>query len=1305
MNARPWKPILILAVLALCVVAMYPPERKLKPGIDLAGGTTLVYTVQVPEGVNAKDEIEQAIEVLKERVDPSGTRNLVWRLQGGNRIEVQMALAPKKVTELRDAFQETEDLFAKLNLDRRQIDTIAKTQDAAERKKLIDKHAGDNESRQRLLTGLSDIYDAWQAAEAPYKEAEDVFNEAQQKVDRLPDDATKEQRDAAEMELAEAQKAVFAKAKALNDAKRRYNGRVTSLLSTNLRWEKVEGIVKRPSERVVDGKKTNPRQQAIDALKKDQPDYADAIDKVAEAWAAYDEVRGPFDDPNQLKALLRGSGVLEFRIAAQPGDVPQFEEDQYRTTLRESGPNSDRDRDWVWFEVHDLAQYAEKAADRAALERDPVGYFRGRSLVGAEEGRREDGTGGTGRYFLLLANTPAKAMTHGGDGPEWRLTGAERGVDGKGFPAVNFKLDSTGATLMGQLTGAHIEKPMAIVLDGRVRSSPYLQGRILGSGQITKSSGGGYDQEELSYLIRTLNAGALSAKLSPEPILEVTTSPQLGADHLNKGMVASIGALIAVAIFMMIYYFFTGAIANFALVANMVIILGVMALNQATWTLPGIAGIVLTIGMAVDANVLIFERIREELENKSDIETAIRVGYDKALSTILDANITTLITCLILGYTATADIKGFAVTLGIGICATLFTALFCTRTIFEYYVKWFRPKTIKMLPTVVTKIRDLLRPNIKWVNMRSRFFVVSSILVVAGLVLVFSRGADNLDIQFRGGTQVGFELGAEKVADDGDVTRKQLTMSEVRSRLDKAAEELAEIAELRVKEAEADIETAKTSLAAQEEELVKSEKALADAGDDLSDDEETQLEGAVEQAKARVAEAKLALERAEETLLTRKNQIGEAPSLAGDIAIVQTIGNTESRDGEIYASEFSVSTLATDATAVSNAIKATFRDQLDIQPKIAFIGVGEGVDAPPIDTPGLNEVVIPVTEPTLGALLPDYANRDEDISPFRGNVAIVLRDLSPAISDADIERRIRATRFDPRYENVGSHTVRVIGLDVAADQADAPAGETLYTAAVVLVSDEQTNYQTAPDTFTNASGLASIEWQIVRDALQRDISLRSVNSFSSQISGVMKQQAIVAIVLSLLAIVMYIWIRFGSIRYGLAAIVALVHDVSITLGLVAVGAYLAGGPIGNLLGLDPFRIDLAMIAAFMTIIGYSLNDTIVVFDRIRENRGRLATATADIINNSINQTISRTMLTSSTTFIAVLVLYLFGGPSIHGFAYAMIIGVMVGTYSSIAIASPFLLFGLKGSGGGSAGVTKEPSPKPVAPAAHAEPAA
>ena len=210
------------------------------------------------------------------------------------------------------------------------------------------------------------------------------------------------------------------------------------------------------------------------------------------------------------------------------------------------------------------------------------------------------------------------------------------------------------------------------------------------------------------------------------------------------------------------------------------------------------------------------------------------------------------------------------------------------------------------------------------------------------------------------------------------------------------------------------------------------------------------------------------------------------------------------------------------------------------------------------------------------------------------------------------------------------------------------------------------------ETPTKWSDFAAKEAKLLTAALYREEALVASN-FDAAIAGETAQRAIIAIVLSWLAIVGYLWLRFGSIQWGLAAVICLIHDVIIVVGLVAVTGWLHDTFLGRAMGLASFKIDLAMVAAVMTVIGYSVNDTIVVFDRIRENRGKLTTISSSVINTSINQTLARTVLTSGTTFIVVFIMYVWGGSGIRPFNYALLAGILFGTYSSVAVASPLLM--------------------------------
>ena len=271
------------------------------------------------------------------------------------------------------------------------------------------------------------------------------------------------------------------------------------------------------------------------------------------------------------------------------------------------------------------------------------------------------------------------------------LVDAQPTFDQNGRPAVNFRFDPTGARRFGDYTAENIGSPFAIVLDNEVISAPVIQSHIPGgSGIIT----GNFTVEESTNLAVLLRAGALPAGL--EFLEERTIGPELGADSIEAGTVACIVAGIAVLVFMFLSYGTFGVFANIALMVNVALIFGLLSLIGATLTLPGIAGIVLTIGMAVDANVLVFERIREELKTARGPARAIELGYEKAMSAIVDANITTFITAVILYVMGSGPVRGFAITLGLGIITSVFTAYFVTRLLVAMWFERRRPKTLEV---------------------------------------------------------------------------------------------------------------------------------------------------------------------------------------------------------------------------------------------------------------------------------------------------------------------------------------------------------------------------------------------------------------------------------------------------------------------------------------------------------------------------------------------------------------------------------------------------------------------------------
>ncbi|WP_428389421.1 protein translocase subunit SecD [Mucisphaera sp.] len=1256
MNVPAWKWILVLLVFGLCFAAFYPPQQRLKPGLDLAGGTTLVYTVDIPSGRDPATVIDETIDVLRDRIDPTGTRNLVWRRVAGNRVEVQMALASPETRERREEFYAQRAVVLERNIDPRRLDAIVRL-DTDARNREITALADGDQAYFEQLQAFAASHDFFTNIQPEYRQATQAFAQAQARLDAMVEGTPGIDELRAQVDrLFDAMTA--ATTQYLDAREQRAQAR-EAILAANVEPHEIQRVLDQPLTRVnpEDPNSLTLREQAKQQLVEAHLDRAEALRTVVDAWTAYEEVKGPLDDPNDLIALLRGSGVLEFRIAAIADEINAAE---YLEQIQERGPRAGSDRPFRWFQIDDPEEF--DAGDEIVL------------------------TEYAGNLYILLANTRDKSLTHDIEG--WRLIGASPSQDEIGQPAVAFTLNDFGGQLMSQITGPNQFKPMAIVLDGRVISAPTLQSRIGSNGQISGGPGG-FSQEELTYLLRTLKAGSLEGQLSEFPVSIKTTGSAAGADNIQKGTSAAQISLVAVSVFVLLYYLVPGFAMVLALAFNIVIILGVMALLGATFTLPGIAGIVLTIGMAVDANVLIFERIREELQDKKrDLLLAVRNGYDKAFSSILDANLTTLLTCVILGATATSEIRGFAYTLGIGIVASLFTSLFATRVIIELYLGQVR--SLPMLPTLFPPIRHLLQPKLDWIGLRWIVLPLSVFLIIWGIWMVNERGEDLLDIEFRSGTQVSFTLSNEQLMENAEARQRVESLGEVARLMDADNFDASTLdpEQQRLLQVVIDIESESAQRIARQQEDYEAAIAVGLQADPPGDPADLEL------------------------------LIGAAVVPEGDIEGTQ-------------ASGFSVATLITDPDAVSAAVKAAFTDVLDTTRPIAFEGsdlddIGQAPAFPIARADG--EIA------SLGENI-DRPDVTADVTAYLGGVAIVLDDLRPAATLEDLERRIERMRRQPAYEDLGYREFAVIPIDLADQSAE--DGTPLYSAVAVVTRDDITNYAEDPASFVETSGLAATEWSLVVDALSRDTSLNSVSNFSSQVASYLRNNAIAAVLLAMVGIVAYIWIRFAgfgkglaatavlalatfagglaqlvigqyfgiavrgdgfwilmgiafappaivlaivtwyfpALRYGPAAIIALVHDVTITLGLVATAGWIYQIPELSWLALEDFKLNPAMIAAMLTIVGYSLNDTIVVFDRIRETRGRLPYVTKDMINVSINKTISRTILTSFTTFLAVYILYFFGGDAVHGFGFAMLIGVLVGTYSSIAIAAQILLIG------------------------------
>jgi SecD/SecF fusion protein len=581
------------------------------------------------------------------------------------------------------------------------------------------------------------------------------------------------------------------------------------------------------------------------------------------------------------------------------------------------------------------------------------------------------------------------------------VTDARESIDPFGKVEVSMTMNAEGAKRWRRMTADNIGKSVAIVLDDYVYSFPTVQSEISGG---MSSISGNFTTEEAKDLANILKAGKLPA---PARIVEeAVVGPSLGKEAIQSGLWSIVLGLLLVLVFMAVYYAGSGMIANAVLFVNIFFIFGILASLQAVLTLPGLAGIVLTIGMAVDANVLIFERIREELARSKSMRQAVSDGFSNAYSSIIDANVTTILTGIVLYVFGSGPIRGFATTLIVGILTSLFAALFLSRIIMEYYVA--KGKTISFGNAWSLGLFNNL--NYDFLGKRRLWYGVSLVVIVAGLVSMATQGF-NLGVDFKGGRSYVVALDSDRNA------------SEVRT-------------------------------------------ALA-------------------------------------------REFGSAPE-------VKTFGGDR---------QFKVTT--------------TYK----------------------------------------------------------------IQDNSETV-DLEVENKL--------WEGLK-------GL-----------------------------YSQAPDQ-------ASFKNQF----------LMSSQKVGPTIADDIKASAIWSILFALIAIFVYIVIRFRKWQYALGATVALAHDVLVVLAVFSLGWKWM-----------PFsmEIDQAFIAAILTIVGYSINDTVVVFDRLREDLAdRKLTADLKIMNGALNTTLSRTLITAFTTVITVVVLFLFGGDVIKSFSFAILLGLIVGTYSSIFTASALVL--------------------------------
>jgi protein-export membrane protein SecD/preprotein translocase SecF subunit len=751
------------------------------------------------------------------------------------------------------------------------------------------------------------------------------------------------------------------------------------------------------------------------------------------------------DDPERVRRLIKNTAFLEFRLTRLPKTgTPAF-------PTRQSAVD---------------ALGGQIPADAEILEGDI----------------RDAHQNVTGKQYWVVEKQ--RVMT----GRE--LKDARPGQGQFQEPVVQFSMTPAGSELFGAATAAHIGTGLAIVLDGRVVTAPVIKNKISDSGVIE----GRFSAQEVQDLSTALRSGALPAGLTY--LEERTVGPSLGRDSIREGLRAGVVGTSLVVLTMLLVYHLSGVNAVMALILNILIVFGGMGALHSTLTLPGIAGIILTIGIAVDANVLVFERIREEMRAGRTLRSAIDEGFKRAFTSIIDTHVTTIVSAFILLGLGTGSIKGFGVTLLIGLLASIFTAVFVSRWIFDF---WLSRRWVHNL----TMTRLFQDTNFDFMRWRKFWIVVSIILVLGGVGAVFGLESKhlNLGIDFAGGTQM-----------------------EVRFR------DKPEIDKLR--------------------------------------------------------------------------HILESQGLGS--ATIQRFGGADS-----------------------------------------------------------NGVVIKTPVSTNEA-----GSRDKIVAAFQ-----------------KVFNSTQAGKTD--LNAIGAEQVSQILLTADPDHVAAQGPDkasAYYTAAANAILAERKKEGLFPswNSITALKGVSPSEVETLKaQTVLGDFAVVGTATVGPQIGKELRTQGLMAVLFSLLGMLLYIGFRF-ELRFGIGAIMACIHDVLVTLGLF------------TLMG---FEFNLTTIAAFLTLVGYSVNDTVVIFDRIRENmRKNRRKPLIEIMNESINQTLSRTIMTSGLTMLTVAALLALGGDVLRGFAFVMTVGIIVGTYSSVYVASPFALLWEQLFGGegklrkGAGPVSSRPSP-------------
>jgi len=1226
----------MVVVIVLVLVAgwtLYPPSKTLKPGPDLGGGTSLIYQIDTQglKELEKRDLSQRMITVFRRRIDPANIQNLIWQPQGNTRFEIKMPLASAETRLKRQDFEKAKEELLADNISPSQI-MLSLTKPAEERAADFNDFTQGDPNRLTIIKTLAKAYDErkeLQNQRNKLLEEHETIEKEMPAAGIDPNEVGLNVGDWSKLDGKELEESL----KDFTDANENIE-LLTNYVKKYSKWAKIVEELTEPetgkNDQYENAKKdldklnltedqinfclgmpakSAERQREIERLKTEFSDRSDKIEALVAAFDEYRPFQGRLDDPKDLQRMLKGAGILEFRILPTT-DQPDVDSDEMARQvelLKTKGPkfaSAASKGKYVWCEIENFNEWR--------LPNSIVGQF-------------------GEKFFVLASDTKDKTMLHStGSQRAWKLERAYPATDDMGRRSIGFTLNEKGGLLFGRITSKNIDRPLCILLDGQAISAPSINERIGASGIIK----GSFTQTDVLDMVNKLNAGSLPARLIEQPISVKTIGPSIGADNRDKGIEAGLIGLGLVVLCMLVYYMLAGSIADVALLMNLLFVLAIMALIRATFTLPGIAGMILTIGMSVDANVLIFERIREEQQKGSSLRIAIRNGYQRAFRTILDANITTFITAAILFWVASEEIKGFALVLMLGIASSMFTALFVTRIMFDFLLnKRIIKEHLIMLNLIGT-------PEINWMAKRPIFFGISSVLIIAGLSVFFTRDDtknNKYGIEFTAGTSAQINL-----RDNVNLTRQDV--------------------EDRIRKIGTDPNNPNPALATASVYSIGKPVAEMAGGEKIY----KQYEINTTETNKTVTTVTFP-QAAQNTVETVTTAIKKGEDIIGGRLNNLLVTKQSS------ASEFAVTTSQMNRNLIRNVLTSAFADaNVFADVNVGEIQVDEVVNNAILKAFNEDELEIQRNlQPTITSeekITEELVDSFPELAEFLGGIKITCT-IARAAAAEEIRARLSDLQYKPDMQNLIRYRHKILSVNVAEMEPNEPANSFVYVSV-----EPGAGFRELTD--EEWERFVENERTKVLAATRLETSLPRVTQIDPTVGAESKQRALIAIVLSLFAIVTYIWVRFGNVRYGLAAIAALVHDVCITLGAITACTYIAGTAAGEALMIGDFKINLAIIAALLTIIGYSLNDTIVVFDRIRENRKKKI-LNPQIITDSINQTISRTILTSFTTFIVVLIMYIFGGQGLRGFTFAIGLGVIVGTYSSIAIAAPLLLLGAK----------------------------